>query len=185
MLDAAQTLLAEGESFTALGVQAICARAGVSRSAFYVNFTDKTDLLLRLVESATTSLFDVAGAWIREEEHDLAGLVASTSEMVAQYRRHAPVLRAFAEVAAYDPEVADFWRRRVDGHVQLVHERLLRDQKAGLVPADLRCHAAAQWVTWGAERTIAQHVAADPTGEGDRDIAIGIAQGTWALMRPR
>lgn len=185
VLAAVEALLAEGEKFTALGVQGICAKAGVSRSAFYVNFADKTDLLLRLVESVTTSIFDVAGRWVEEDPHDLDGLIASTGEMVVQYRKHAPLLQAFAEVAAYDEQVAAFWRGRVEAHVELVHDRLERDQAAGLVPRDLRCRAAAQWLTWGAERTIAQHVAADPTGAGDEDVVLGIAQGTWALMRPR
>ncbi|MEU6203817.1 helix-turn-helix domain-containing protein, partial [Micromonospora musae] len=41
ILAATERLLAEGESFTELGVQRIAREAGVARSTFYMHFADK------------------------------------------------------------------------------------------------------------------------------------------------
>ena len=60
VLEAVEGLLAGGESFTALPIGRIAAEAGIGRTTFYGHFRDKPTLLIRLTESATTALFDVA-----------------------------------------------------------------------------------------------------------------------------
>jgi len=52
VLDTTADLLSDGEGFTQLSVERIAAAADVSRSTFYVHFSDKTDLLIRLAERA-------------------------------------------------------------------------------------------------------------------------------------
>jgi AcrR family transcriptional regulator len=186
ILDATEALLAEGESFTALGIGRIADHAGVSRSSFYLHFPDKTALLLRMTETATSTLFAAAEGWVGDPDHDLAGLVATCEQMVAEYRRHAPLLTAFAEVAGYEPVVDAFWRDRIAAFIAMLERRMRRDRDAGLLPADLDAATAAQFLAWGVERTVAQHVSAHPgSARRDRRLAAGMAAAIWQVMGPR
>lgn len=177
-----EELLREGEAFTTLPVGRIAERAGVARSSFYFHFPDKRALLLQLAASVTGSLFDPAEAWVRDPDHDLDGLIGTMGEVIAVYRRHGALLAAFTEVAAYDQAFSAYWRERIGEFIDAVRRRMERDRRAGLLPRDLECGAAAAYLVWGAERALAQHVVVDATGTGDRRLALGIAQSMWAVM---
>ena len=56
LLDAALDLMAEGRSFTALGLREITRRAGVVPTAFYRHFRDLDDLGLALVDESGVTL---------------------------------------------------------------------------------------------------------------------------------
>ena len=99
VLTAVEELLAEGEAFTTLGVARIAERAGIARSSFYVHFPDKTELLMRLTASATDKLFEVAEAWVVNDEATYADLQTTAAAVLGEYRRHGALLTAFAEVA--------------------------------------------------------------------------------------
>jgi AcrR family transcriptional regulator len=171
---AVERLLARGESYTALGMQAIADEAGVARSTMYVHFTDKADLLMRLAESATGDLFGAAEHWI-VGAGDLEALERTEAAIIAQQREHAGLFRALAEVAGYDPAVARFWRSRVDAVADLLHERL-----AG---RDLDPVVTARFLVWATERTVFEHVA-DSGGVDDEQLAKGMAQIIWRVMNP-
>ena len=185
VLIAVEELLGEGEAFTTLPVGRIAARAGVARSSFYFHFPDKRTLLLQLAASVTGSLFDPAEAWVRDPDHDVDGLIETMSEVIGVYRRHGALLGAFTEVAAYDEEFSAYWRERVGEFIGAVRRRMERDRRSGALPRSLETGAAAAYLVWGAERTLAQHVAVDAAGTGDRRLATGIAQSMWAVMGPR
>lgn len=182
MIEAVLALLEEGEGFTGLGVQRIADRAGIARSTFYVHFPDKTVLLMRATEQATAALFSGAEAWVGGREAGFAELRATLESILEQHRRHASVLLALTEVAAYEPEVAAFWRERVQVFVDLVRDRLEAERAAGRVPADVECAALAAWMVWGVERTVFQHVAGGGDPAQDARLARGMAQGIWAGM---
>ena len=182
VFDAVERLLAEGESFTSLGVQRIADEADIARSTFYVHFPDKSALLMRLTESATRDMFPRPEEWV--DGADTSGLETLThtiARMLAHYRSHADALAALAEVAAYDAEVAAFWRERVDGFAAVLRDRLERDRRAGRVPADLDCDVTARFVAWGAERIVSEHIASDDGG-GDAHLAESLARAIWASM---
>ena len=183
-MEAVEELLAEGEAFTSLGVGQIADRAGVARSSFYLHFSDKNDLLIRVAESATNPLLGIAEDWIVDTDAGFDTLRPRIREMVAENRKHAPLFAALAEVAAYDPEVAEFWRERMQGYIDLLKRRLQADKRAGLLPKDVDCAVTASYIVWGTERVVSLGVALDPTGAGDRRIADGVADSIWALMRP-
>jgi AcrR family transcriptional regulator len=185
VLTAVEELLEQGESFTGLGIQRIADQAGIARSTFYVHFPDKTDLLMKLTASATDALFGVAADWARDSDADFDALHQATTKIVFEYRQHAALLKAFAEVTAYDPDVAEFWRERIAAVADILRKRLERDKRAGRVAKDLQCAAAGAWISWGTERTVAQHMLADVEGKGDKRLALGIAQGIWAVMNIR
>lgn len=182
VLTAVEELLAEGEAFTTLGVARIAERAGIARSSFYVHFPDKTELLMRLTASATDKLFEVAEAWVVNDEATYADLQTTAQAVLSEYRRHGALLTAFAEVATYDPVVAGFWRTRIRGFADVLRKRIVRAQKAGLVGKDIDAAVTAEFIAWGTERTVAQRVITDPEGRDDAALADGIARSIWTLV---
>lgn len=182
VFDAVERLLAAGESFTALGVQRIAEEAGIARTTFYGHFPDKATLLTRATEAVTETLFARATAWVQDDESTEEQLADTVLELVREHRRHAPLLRAVAEVAGYEPEVEAFWRGRIEAWADGLRRRLERDRRAGRTAADLDAATTALWIAWGTERTIAMHVASRAP-RADRPFAAGVAAATWATMR--
>ena len=183
VLDGLEDLLAAGASFTSLGVGQIADHAGVARSSFYLHFSDKNQLLIRIAEAATNPLLDIAEDWITDRSADIETLRPTIREMVAENRKHAHLLAALAEVAAYDAEVAEFWQSRLQGYIDLVEERLQADKRSGLAPAALDPAVTASFIVWGTERVVSLGVAGDPSAAGDRRLADGVADSIWRLMR--
>ncbi len=182
VFDAVERLLADGESFTSLGVQRIADEAQIARSTFYVHFPDKSTLLMRLTESATQDMFPRPEEWVDgANASGLESLTRTTARMLGHYRSHADALAALAEVAAYDAEVAAFWRERVDRFADVLRERLERDRRAGRIPRDLDCDVTARLIAWGAERIVSEHIASDD-GSGDARLATSLARAIWAAM---
>ena len=179
-MDATIRSLAAGESFTSLGVQQICDAAGVARSAFYKNFDDKTDLLLRLVEAATTELFDTARAWAAGSG-GRESMIAVHRNSVRVWREHAPLLKAYFEVAAHDQQVAAFWEEGMRSIVELMEARIVAGQAAGVVTDKVRARALAEFIVYGFERRTAQHIASAPAS-ADREFARELAEIGWMLL---
>ena len=175
VFEAVERLLDQGDSYTALGVGRIADEAEIARSTFYVHFSDKTDLLLRLADETTDEVFGPMTAWVRDGEPDLPTLEATLVDLVASFRGHRRMLIAFNEVAAYDAEVAAHWRARVEGFARRLAERLRADQP----DVDVDWPTTASWMAWGVERTLAQHVATTTEPDGDRRLAIGVARAIW------
>jgi AcrR family transcriptional regulator len=181
VFEAVERLLAGGETYTALGIQRIADEAGIARSSFYLNFADKSDLLIRLADAATDDLFGVAERRLAESEVLTEEALHDTFlSVVSEYRRHSSALGAMNEVAAYDAEVASFWRAKVDRFGDALRERLQRDREAGRVATDLDVDFTAHWIVWGSERSVAQHLAAGAT-EDDR-LAAAVSRSVWWTM---
>ncbi|TDC38484.1 TetR family transcriptional regulator [Micromonospora sp. 15K316] len=185
ILATTEHLLAEGESFTELGVQRIAREAGVARSTFYMHFADKTQLLLRLAESFTAASFGIAGEWQPAETGRPAGgaagletLVAGFREIIAVYRRHSGVLAAINEVSGYEPAVRRFWRERLEQFLARTVQVLEEEQRAARAPRDVDIPAASRLIVIGGERFLADHVATDD-GSGDEAAARELANTWW------
>jgi AcrR family transcriptional regulator len=182
VLEAVERLLRDGERYTSLGIGRISDAAGVSRSAFYLNFPDKAALLVELTAQATEELFRSSEHWIRSDtQQDVESLRDNVLHSVSIFREHAAVLAAYTEVAAYDPEVAAFWASRIEGLVRAFARRISAGQKAGRIRADQVPAVTAEFVVWGSERTISQHVASQPPHR-DRAFAEGLARAMWAMI---
>ena len=180
VIDAAIRCLAAGESITNLGIQRICDEAGVARSAFYKNFVDKTDLLLRTVQTATDDLFATACAWAAGSG-DRKSMATAHLNTVRVWREHAPLLKAYFEVAAYDPDLAAFWEDRMSGVVDVMEDRIGTGQDQGFVTRKLDARALAEFVVYGFERRTAQHIANAPPS-ADKQFAQELADIGWVLM---
>jgi len=159
LLDAVTLLLGE-HAYTELSIQQIADAAGIGRSTFYWHFPDKTELLLRLAERATHELFTIGADWgAHADEAGIEGLTATLGEMIGLYRRHAPILRAVSELAAYEPTVADYWRRLLSGGASTACQELVKLQATGLISPDVDLEATTHVLALMVERAIAEHVA--------------------------
>lgn len=179
VLDATEELLGEGEGFTQLSVERIAGAADVSRSTFYVHFSDKTDLLTRLAARATADITMGADEWWRGDQSGGRDALRDVLlKLVRIWRKHEAVLRAITEVAGYDETVADFWRRRINSYAELAARRLEEDRRRGLVAEDLDPRATAFVIGWAVERTISEHIRTHGA-QADRPFAQALARAIW------
>ena len=118
---AAATELVRELSYAELSVGVIMERAGLERTMFYRHFDDLAALLMRTGRDAIEELYatqvDLSAA---RDGAEPEAVRAAIEPAVAVYRRHGPLLRALAEGAAADTEVAAGQariRRRFDGLV--------------------------------------------------------------------
>ena len=126
---AAASELVRELSYAELSVGVIMARAGLERTIFYRHFDDLADLLMQTGRDAIEELYatqvDLSAA---RDGAEPEAVRAAIEPAVAVYRRHGPLLRALAEGAAADTEVAAGQariRRRFDGLVARAMSDLL------------------------------------------------------------
>ncbi|WP_309234775.1 TetR/AcrR family transcriptional regulator [Nocardia sp. XZ_19_385] len=182
VLGALEQLLAEGIPFTEIAVQRIATAAGIARSTFYRYFPDKSQLLIRMAELATTDLFGAAELWWRADHTDeQAGVVVAMRAMITGFREHRYLLLALSEVSAYDRDVGAYWRARVAMFLGLVRERLEADKRTGQVSAELDAAATALVLASMVERTIAVNFsAAAPVA--DEVLAEALGRAIWLTV---
>jgi AcrR family transcriptional regulator len=126
VLRATEDLLEGGAPYSELPVERIARAAGISRPAFYFYFRDKRELLMRLTEDVSGLLYAEADGWWSGD----TSLDNALERVVALYSEHAALLRAVVETAAYDEQVAGFWRALVGRFVEATRERLQDDAPA-------------------------------------------------------
>jgi TetR/AcrR family transcriptional regulator, ethionamide resistance regulator len=153
VLRATEQLLAEGASWSDLGVERIATTAGISRTAFYFYFRDKRELLMRLTEDVTELLYQEADRWFSGEDEAEPEIREALGNVAALYDEHMPLLRVIVEVSTYDEEVATFWRSLIGRFVEATRERIEAEQAAGHAPA-YPAHATAFGLVWMCERTL-------------------------------
>jgi AcrR family transcriptional regulator len=152
-LAATESLLASGASYAELSVEQLSAAAGRSRTAFYLYFRDKRELLMRATETVAAQLYRQADRWWSGDD-GRRDLRTALADVLSTYRDHAPLLRAVVEASAYDEEVGEFWRALVGRFIDATEQRLVAE---GAEPG----HAAAKAfaLCWMTERSCYQQVA--------------------------
>jgi TetR/AcrR family transcriptional regulator, ethionamide resistance regulator len=150
---ATESLLARGGSYADLSVEQISAAAGRSRTAFYVYFRDKRELLMRATETVVAQLYDEADQWWSGAD-GRRGLREALTDVLGTYREHRALLRVVVEASTYDPQVADFWRAVVGRFINATELRLIED---GEDPG--RAAGKAFVLAWMTERVLYERVA--------------------------
>jgi AcrR family transcriptional regulator len=182
VMGALERMLKRGERFTALNVGAICAEAGTARSAFYVNFEDKVDLLLQVVDAAAHEIALIAEGWLTSDPVlGLDALIDAQERAAVAYRRHAALLAAYAEVAAYDPRVAEYWDAQLASVIRAFAVRIKQGQRAGVVRSDLAPEVCARLIVHGTQAVLREHVRKD-SGRGDRALAEKLGRANWSML---
>jgi AcrR family transcriptional regulator len=104
---AAATELVRHRAYAELSVDEVMRRAGIGRTIFYRHFDDLGDLLVRASREAIDELLDAQRSLgqVRPDE-DPAAVPRALRAAVDVYHRHGPLLRAVAEAAAGDEQIA-------------------------------------------------------------------------------
>lgn len=163
LLDAAHELLAEGGSLNELSVERIARRAGRPRTAFYLYFADKTELLMRMTESVASELYHEAEVWW-SGDGGVSDMRTALTRILTTYRSYDALLRTIVEVATYDAQVGDFWRAIVARFIAATRDRLV-SEGADAASAEARAFA----LVWMTERSCYEQVAREPLS-GDADL---------------
>ncbi|MDX6666268.1 MAG: TetR/AcrR family transcriptional regulator, ethionamide resistance regulator [Solirubrobacteraceae bacterium] len=176
VLSATEKLLAEGASWSDLGIERIATTAGISRTAFYFYFRDKRELLIRLTEDVTELLYLEADRWYSGEGDDETEIREALTKIAELYDEHSALLRIIVEVSTYDEEVAIFWRTLMGRFVEATRMRIEAEQTAGKAPAYAAAPAAFALV-WMVERLLYQLMVQEPPFS--RDEAIDAVVRLW------
>jgi AcrR family transcriptional regulator len=156
VLRATEQLLAEGASWSDLGIERIATTAGISRTAFYFYFRDKRELLIRLTEDVSELLYLEADRWFSGVGDDAEQDVREALNNIgALYEEHSALLRIIVEVSTYDDEVATFWRGLIGRFAEATRMRIEAEQQAGRAP-HFPAAPTAFALSWMVERTLYQ-----------------------------
>ncbi len=179
--DALVALVSEGESFTELSIERIVARAGISRSTFYVYFADKGELLRALGAAVLQRLYEGARPWFERGENATRNDIRDAMRSILQaFREDEVIMTAVAETAVYDPEVRELYLANVDGFVRSVRRFIQRGRQSGKI-RDVDGASVAAVLSWMIERSTLQLAAGARPKELDQ-IADGLTEVIWSTL---
>lgn len=176
ILEAAERLLRE-RPFHDLTVDDLMTAAGQSRTTFYRYFSDRQELLIRLLSDLAGQLYEMGGAWLEGGDNPRAESLQSFELLTRVYEQHGPLLRAIAEAAYHDREIEDAYARLVQLFIDATVTRLERDQAVGrVVLPHLREMATA--LIWMSERYLTIRFG-QPGERADHDTAVAVLHNIW------
>lgn len=185
VFDAVETLLDDGHRFAELSVATIADAAGMARSTFYVHFSDKTELLIRLAQTATSDIVAEGERWLAagasSVRADPASITATMRRVIAVYRRHESIFDAVLAATGYDPLVAEFWRRHIEVLFLSGSRSLRRAQELGALDESVDVDSLARMAAWSIERTVSMHVADQPSSTDER-LARTMGRSLWLMV---
>jgi len=150
IVDAAEAMLRE-KPFRELTVDDLMRRTGLSRPSFYVYFSDRHDLVLKVVEHIGGELFAMSERWYSGTGDGPALVREAIDGLVGVFAEHGPVLRALADAAAEDPRVEAAYLALLQRFVDATARHIEDEIAAGRVlPLDPVPTATA--LTWMMER---------------------------------
>lgn len=153
LLGVVERLLEDGETFTEISVERMVSQAGLSRSTFYLYFSDKGDLLVAWFAEITVALESAAGDWWSLGPEATRDDLRTALERIAQtYRPHMTLMAALYDAAAYDVPVRALVEAMMKTNTAGLRKHIRAGQKAGFVDAGLPVDQTAGWLTWMAER---------------------------------
>lgn len=159
---AALELLGHGLPFKDLTVESITRAAGITRSAFYVHFTDKEHLLASAAEEVVEALYEQADRFWSGEGSPASRIHNALSGVIGIYARRPEILRAVTEASTYDEEIREVWAALVERFVVATADHIRSEQRAARA-ADLEPDATADHLVRMVERCCYVHIAS-----GDR-----------------
>jgi AcrR family transcriptional regulator len=113
ILASAEALVRE-RPWSEVTVERVMAGTTLARETFYLYFSDRNALLVRLLERLRGQIDELAAPWRdttnRSDDAGRTGL----RNLVELYVEHGVVLRALADAARQDDAAADAWREFVD-----------------------------------------------------------------------
>lgn len=150
---AVERLLAAGQTFAEIPIDALVEEGALAKSTFYVYFDDKDELLRVLARQVIEDLVAFDGAWwVLPTDADKAQTGAALVAMSDAYLEHAALMSAIVEASLYDPLMREQFDALMNGAIEATARHLLDGQREGAVPAHLDAERTARWLTWMLER---------------------------------
>ncbi len=141
LIRAATELFAK-QGLDAPSLDAICARAGFTRGAFYVHFADREELIVAVMEQGTASFLDkiLKEQGAEREALDLLGISAAFTAAVADgtfVAFGAVPLDRFLAACSRSPALRRRYVKRIEQTRERVAEAVRGGQRAGAVRPDV------------------------------------------------
>lgn len=106
LLAAMERLLGMGQKFGTVTVEQLANEAGMSRATFYLHFSDKGELVSRLMSVVTDDIVRDAGGFLAfPEKPQRDDVEKSIRGAVIAFRKHRTVIAALNDTASSDPQV--------------------------------------------------------------------------------
>lgn len=140
-------------SFKDLTVEGITREAGVSRSAFYVYFGDKEELLLGALEDLISDHRERLGKCWSASPDPRAALGKGLLEVARIYAANSDLLGLTFETATYDEEVRELWMAVLEEAIETTAGRIRELQASQLIAAPLDAEALADGLVLMTERS--------------------------------
>lgn len=179
LIDAALSQAAAG-SFKDLTVESITRESGVARSAFYVYFGDKEELLLGALEDLIASHQNRLGRCWQPDPDPRRGIERGIYAIARVYADSAGLLALAGEAATYDEEVRELWTTVLESITEGTREEIERLQRAGAISDALDPEALAEGLVLMTERSFQLHLA---QSESDpNEVASTLTRVWWATL---
>jgi TetR/AcrR family transcriptional regulator, ethionamide resistance regulator len=169
ILDAARELL-EDHPWSEISLEQIMQRADLTRTAFYRHFEDRQLLLLALIDDVGLALDTVADPWEQGDGDSPAELEPALRRLTDLYFRHGRLLRAIADAATQDPDLAAFYADLGRRLSESAAARIAADVEAGRSHVQDPDEVAAALV-WMNERYLLVRFGQTPLGDPGRAAA--------------
>lgn len=131
LIIAAAGALIRENGYSAITVDDVRKRAGVSRATFYFYFRNKTHLLISTASNVMDDLFEVAGRHYPDKD-EFARIVLANVSYLSVWRRQSAILGEFFALSLVDAEVReiyDTYRRKFEERMSARLAHLLEQQR--------------------------------------------------------
>src|SRR4051812_18914572 len=160
IVDAAESLLRE-RPFRELTVDEVMRRTGLSRPSFYVYFSDRHQLVLKVVEHLGGELFTMSDRWVRGTGEPLVLAREALEGIVEVFAQHGPVMRALADAATDDKDVEAAYSAVIQSFIDVVSGHIASEIEAGRI-LPLNPVPTATALVWMTERYLVLSLGREP-----------------------
>jgi len=167
-------------SFKDLTVESITREAGVSRSAFYVYFGDKEELLLGALEDLIASHQNRLGNCWPKGGDPRRGIEKAVYDIAKVYADNAELLGLAHETSTYDEEVRELWSVLLESVVEGTAEQIRTRQREGAIADSLDAEALANGLVLMTERSFQVNLGQDD--RGPESVAAELTKVWWAAL---
>lgn len=178
LLAATREYLASGNTLAALSVASITSAAGLSRATFYLHYDDKRELFADLAETELSEGRELLAPLLGDPSADRDALARTVDELIAMWRRHAPVLTGILELTSYDAEAKAGWEAQLESLIGDVAAYLQRRDPGGEGDHDMRARVLAWSVI-----SCFTHVLGTDDEQAER-LARTVTEVAWGLIGP-
>jgi AcrR family transcriptional regulator len=166
-----EKLVENGAAYADLSVEAIITAGGISRSTFYVYFSDKGDLLVAMAHDVIGDLVATGSSWWGlPVDATKADLHNALRVPIDTYRTHRTILGTVVETAAYDPRVREQHQSLIDQVVAALTDYIADASRVGAADPELDAERTARWLIWMIERGLYQRVGAAEPDDVEREL---------------